>query len=292
MKNPVLFFMQFDDKYWALFLVSVFVIWYLATENVKKGKSGETVMRMTWYGAAAYLLVFCLPLYGILIKIFPQMDSYYELGYVIPLLPVMAAAGTWVVLRAGNDGYRRILGMLAGAIVLLSIAGDFAYVPSHQQPMVYDCTEDEKEVFDMILLHAEERGEEDEILIWGMPDLMIKSMFYDETFVPVYQKDIVTAPQNYNENLQDMYERYGKYVVPSNKADRLREYLGVIAWLPYLYGELQEGYVVVYDPKWQLTQAGNEVDLKKEEVLEIFKERDYETVGSTQRRIVFYKAGE
>lgn len=281
--------MQLDDKYWALFLVSLFVVAYMMIRGRETEKGFRSLLGLSVYGLAAYLLVFCLPVYALLIHFFPQMESYYELGYMVPMLPVISAAMTVIAVQVQKGEQRRMIGLFAGAVVLLSFAGDFAYVPTNQHEWMYDCTAEEKQVFDMITAHAADREKEDEISIWGMHDLMIKSEFYDEAFAPVYGKDILWDMQAYSENVQSMFEGYEKYCAPDNKAVMLREYLYAIAGLPYLYEETECDYVIVYDPEWQLKQAGKRVNLTKEEVLEIFEERGYEAVGSTQQKIVFAK---
>lgn len=282
--------MQLDDKYWALFLVSLFVIAYMMICGRETKESIESLFRLAVYGLAAYLLVFCLPVYALLIRLFPQMDSYYELGYMVPMLPVISAAMTMIAMRVQKGEQRRLICLFAGAVVLLAFAGDFAYIPTNQHEWMYDCTAEEKQVFDMILAYEAGREQDDEISIWGMHDLMIKSEFYDDAFAPVYGKDILWEKQAYSENVQSMFEGYEKYCSPDNKAVMLREYLYAIAGLPYLYEETECDYVIVYDPEWQLEQSGKRVNLKKEEVLQIFEERGYKAVGSTQQKMVFCKA--
>ena len=290
MREIVLYFMRFEDKYWALFLAGLFLLFVLFLEE-KDRKMRERICYVAGFGLFMHLLVFCPLAYDVVTRAFPALESYYETAHLIPCVTVLSFAATAVLLRLREEGFRRMVAMLLGLCLILSLAGDFAYIPFSEEQETYHCDKEEAQTLDMIIEHADSRGNTDTISIWGMEELMRKSPFYHTRFTPIYGKDISTDPEAYSEHIRSMRDGYEKYTRTENTGDDLRDYLDAIAGLWKLYDEVDCDYVIVYVPERQLERAGQEVTLQTEQACQAFEHAGFETVGSTRDKIVFCKKG-
>nr|MBQ8252744.1 hypothetical protein [Lachnospiraceae bacterium] len=288
--DVVVLFMRVEDKYWGLFLAALVFMLILFLYQRQQGKrEALKYLFLTIYGAAAYALFLCPPFYRFVTTYIPELSGYYEVSHAQVVVPVLAVAATAALILAYREGRKKALYLGIGFLALLFVSGDFVYLPAETPAYSAECSKEEKEVLELMLGHAEMRGEEGKICFWGMEELMAKSRLYDSSFQPVYGKDISTAPEKYSENQQIMYQGYRSYDVPTGSAVNISEQLDVLSGPPHLFAEPDCDYVILYDPQKQFADYEEYYGEEDFDAVGYFCAYGYEYVGRTENRLVFYR---
>lgn len=291
MKVAVFYYMRLEDKYWVLFFASLVLLCALYEYGTLPKESEGRLRYIAGYGLLSYIVVFSSFVYEVVSARFPWFEAYYELSHIVGMVPVIAIAVTAAFLLLYGKEKRRIACLFAGFVVLLCLAGDFVLFPPAQQEWNYDFSQEEEEIYEMMMTHAQERGVE-EVTFWGTDELMFKSIFYNENLEPVYRKDILSENASYGEGVRQMYEGYQKYAERKYGADRLCEFAYALAGLPHIYPEVACDYVVVYRPEVHMEDPEGETTFRTEQMTEVFGEYEYEQVGCTDNRVVYFKGKE
>ncbi len=286
--DVVLLFMRLEDKYWGLFLVALFFL-FLYAQNRKQEKGTQTFLLLSVYGLVAYLLFLCPWIYEWITKLVPVLSDYYTVSHVQLVVPVLSIAGATALLLAENEGKGKRISLLIGLTALLYFAGDFAYLPSQEDGWKAKASSQEVEIFDLILEHAHQRGEEGKAYIWGMEEIMAKCRLYDAMLCPVYGKDIATVPEKYNEAQNMLYQGYARYDISGGTAINVSDQFDALALLPYQYEQEPCEYVILYDPKTQFEDYKEYFKKKEFDAVGHFSALGYEHVGSTKTMLLFYK---
>ena len=256
MKVAVFYYMRLEDKYWVLFLAALILLYAMCEYGKTAKQYAGRILYVVGYGLLSYVLVFNTPVYSFLVSRFTWLEtSYYELSHIVMMVPVIAVALTSVALYFHKQDKKRVAYLMAGVVFVLGLAGDFVGAASAQTNIKYEFTDEEKQVYEMMLSHAREHGGKDAVTFWGMDELMRKSVFYEEELEPVYRNDIRTNPEKYDDGVREMHDGYQKYVEREYDADRNRDFAYAIAGLPYIHPEVDCDYVVVYRPEAQEMNA-------------------------------------
>lgn len=244
-----LYFMKLEDKYWGLFLAALFLLCILGGRKSDRGRWYLTAC----YGMLAYLVFLCPLTYRLAVRLFPVLESYYELSHiwlVILILP-LAFAAAWEWLSEKDAGKEKIYLAVGGFLILLA-AGSFVYAAPQNRPAcmgIYD--EEQVTAYDMILQDARENGLEDDITLWGPFTFMAESRIYDQAFLPVYGKDIALDESGYSDIAKTLYHGFAAYEDENSLLINKDQQLWAIALFMNLYDEAACRYVVIIDPASQ-----------------------------------------
>lgn len=289
----ILYYMQLEDKYWGLFLVALFLLFAVAAD--RKGDKAERQSRRygftALYGFVAYLLFLCPLTYMAVTRIAPGLSGYYELSHIELVVPVIALAATIGAEEARRQGKEKFRFFLIGFFVILIFAGDFVYMPTYTSETRANAFEEEqKQAYEMLLAHGRQR-KDDSLRLWAMEDFMAGSRLYDDTFCPIYGKDMGQKPENYGESLRNMYAAYSAYDSENSTVVNIKEQLDAVGSFPYLFPETEVEYVVVYNPVSQFVDYAAQVGDKDYKPAENFAGLGYETIGETENYLLFYRTG-
>ncbi len=294
MKVAVFYYMRLEDKYWVLFFAALVLLCAMHEYGKLSDVYGGRLRRIAGYGLVSYILLFSSIVYDIVASKFPWFQSYYELTHAVMMTVIIAIATTAAALQIHEKEKKKLAVLAAGLVVVLCFAGDFAYFPSAGQDWNYDVSKEEKQIYEMMLSHADSRGVK-EVTFWGMDELMFKSVFYDESLSPVYRKDILAGNAAYGEGAFQMYEGYRKYAEKKYNAERLREFSYALAGLQEIYPEVECEYIIVYRPEVR-TEEPEKAEASEdaaifdtEQMTDIFAEYQYVQVGRTGNRVVYFK---
>lgn len=278
--------MKMEDKYWGLFLAALFFFWAICRKGRKDNR--RNVVLLLVYALSAYAVFLCPLTYQWTAERFSALSTYYEISHVQLMVPVLVLAGTMAVTYAEKEGKGKGAILLAAFFAVLVVCGDFAYVPAVTSEWSAECNKEEREVFDQILQHAKDRGDE-EIRIWGMDEMMAKSRFYSDEFRPVYGKDMAENPQRYSQGAQMLYQGYSRYDVEDGTAINIGDQLDALGGLLYLYPETGCEYVILYDPAKQFEDYKEYFGENGFDAVARFSSLGYEPVGRTETMLLFYK---
>lgn len=287
--DVILLFMKLEDKYWGIFLVALFFLYLLWTEKKTEAGATKKALFLAVYGLASYLVFLCPLTYKAVLRFAPSLADYYPLSHIQLAVPVMVLAGATALLLAAKEGKKRAAGLLIGFALLLAAAGDFAYLEPAPSSWSAVSEREEAEVFDMMLAHAKENGEEGKLRIWGMEPLMAKSRIYDAAFQPLYGKDIAQNPGKYSQELQLMYQNYASYDNENVTSINIGDQMDAIAGFPHLYPETDCDYLILYVPKYHYADYEEFFGEKGFNVKKRVCPLGYESVGKTEHLLVFYR---
>lgn len=263
-----LYFMRLEDKYWGLFLIGLFVLFYLRRKETKG---------LLIFACAASLVCICpLTAYG-LAKLLPAADEYYRLWHIVPAGAVVCAALTLLFELLGQDRRRQVLFAL-GVSALLFFAGEFAY--TSQDAWIDDATHlgrEEAAVYELLLADMQKEGKET-AYFWGPQKVMADSRIYSAAFRPIYGKDIAAEDSDYSNERKSMYQGYEAYAAPDSPIDNKEEQVMAIANCLNVFPEITCDYVVLVNPAAQ----GADVD-----PVWIFERLGYAYVGETETFQIF-----
>ncbi len=287
--DVVVLFMKLEDKYWGIFLASLFFLYVWQIGSRAKQKDVKWPLFLAVYGLVSYLLFLCPLTYMAVQRFVPHLAGYYELSHVQLMVPVIVLAMTAALLLANEEGRKRAVYLLIGFVLLLMAAGDLAYITPEPSGWAATCSEEEEQALDMLLAHAKENGEQDKIRIWGMDRLMAKSRLYDASFQPVYGKDMADNPGKYSEALQSMYQSYASYDTQTGTSINIGDQLDAIAGLPHIYPETDCEYVILYDPEHQFEDYAEFFGENGFDAVSRVCDLGYESVGRTEHLLLFYR---
>lgn len=287
--DVILLFMKLEDKYWGVFLATLFFLYVYALYQRKQKTPKKWAMFLACYGLIAYLLFLCPLTYQLVQRFAPSLSGYYELSHVQLMVPVMVMGGVAALFLAKEQGREKVVFLLIGFAALLLVTGDFAYVDPEPSGWEATCDKEEKKAFDLILAHAKETDTDGKVRIWGMEKLMAKSRLYDASFSPLYGKDIAKQPEKYSEALQMMYRGYSSYEIGTGTAINIGDQLDAIACLPDLYPEADCEYLILYNPKLQYEDYEEFFGKDGFDAVSRVCELGYEKVGKTKHLLLFYK---
>lgn len=284
-----LYFMKLEDKYWGLFLLGLFVLFYACTADAKPsseteqpaksgnpGKTGRGFRRLLVFTLVTSLICICPVTAYAASKLFPVLNNYYWIWHMVPAGVVICTA---MVLAADKiaSGKKVILFFTAMFVVFL-FAGEFAYLSA-------DAWNDDKTflgkeqagVYQM-LLEDMEKQEKETASLWGPYKLMADSRIYSAKFRPVYGKDIAWNAGGYSEVIQGMYQGYALVEDVNSPVSNKEEQIMAIANYLNAFPEVTCDYVIMLNPKTQ----GADVD-----PVWIFEKLGYEFIGETESYQMF-----
>lgn len=287
--DVVVLFMKLEDKYWGIFLASLFFLYVVWLENRKSNQSKRWPLMFAVYGLAAYLVFLCPLTYKAVQNFVPALSGYYELSHMQLVVPILAVAGTTALLIVNHQSRKRAMCLLIGFALLLVAAGDFAYISPETTGWNAECDKEEKQVLDLIVAHADENGEDGKIRIWGMEKLMAKSRLYNGAFQPIYGKDMGDHPEVYSEEMQTMYKNYSAYDKGDGSSINLGDQIDALACFPYLYKEVDCEYLILHAPEYQFEDYAQYYGENGFDMEERVCGLGYELVGKTKTMLVFYR---
>lgn len=287
-----LYFMRLEDKYWGVFLLAVFVLFYLGKKETKG---------LLWVTLVAACICICpLTAYGITL-LFPSLESYYPLWHMVPSGVVVCAALT-ILKEQWCESKKRAAFFLTGAFVILFFAGEFAYTSADAWNDDTSFTgKEQAQVYDLILSDMEKQGKE-EASLWGPQKVMADSRVYSAVLYPVYGKDIGSEAAVYSDSLMSMYQGYTTFEAVEGPAENMEEQVMAIANCLNVFTDVSCDYVVMIKPaekveNWESeTQEGTAAAQKEQELVQkvldidpvwIFEQLGYVYVGETDSLQVF-----
>lgn len=268
--DVVLYFMRWEDKYWGLFLISLFLLFCL-------GSAKKEMLRLSVYGILSYLVFLCPLTYKVFEKLTKNGDEYYRVSYLWLSVFVLGLAVTTGFSFFKEDKKRKII-YIVSLLVLLVLCGDFAFF--HMGKITFGkglFVKAERECYELVLNDAKAKTD-NEIYIWGPSDWMAKSRVYNPDIKPIYGKDIADHPDRYIPEYQMMYQGYASYEDENSLLINKDQQLEAIANTLHLFENVPVDYVVVIDPKSQ----GTEFD-----AVQIFTEQQYEYIGKSGNYMIF-----
>lgn len=295
-----LYFMRLEDKYWGLFLLGVFVLFYLGKKETKG------LLRLTLVTACVCLCP--LTAYGLTL-LFPSLKDYYHLWHMVPAGVVVCAALT-ILSKEWCESRRRTAAFLLGVFVILYFAGEFAYTSADAwNDDASFLGKEEAGVYEMILEDMDKEKKTDAAL-WGPYKIMADSRVYSFSLSPIYGKDIASGSTVYSDSLVSLYQGYSTYEAVEGPAENMEEQVMAIANCLNVFPEVSCDYVVMINPAAKVADWGevskenakkadtvNETDAANEQALIdkvrnidtiwIFEELGYEYVGETESLLVF-----
>ena len=287
--DVILLFMKLEDKYWGIFLVSLFFLYLLWMEKKVEENAAKKMLFLSVYGLTSYLLFLCPLTYKAVLRFGPSLADYYPLSHIQLSAAVMMLAGTAALLLASREGKKRAAGLLLGLALLLVSAGDFAYLDPEPSTWRAVSDKEEAQAFDRMLVHAKENGEEGKLRIWGMEPLMAKSRLYDPAFQPLYGKDIADHPEKYSQELLLMYQNYASYDNENVTSINIGDQMDALAGFPNLYPEISCDYLILYAPEYHYADYHEFFGQQAFDVEERICALGYEPIGRTEHLLLFYR---
>lgn len=286
------YFMNLEDKYWGLFLISLIVLFFFLGK--KKGF-------LLGYGMLSYFFLLCPLAVFFLVKWFPALSVYYPVRWLcqVPLFLCIAAVLVFERADKGQDWKKTF-----GAVVLLFLMVFFSGTPvfmeentiwSHETGLEAEYVE----IYDMLLADMEGRDLE-KAYVWGPKEWMKDCRVYSADFYPVYGKDIweeqaaLGYEASYSDTQRMLYEFYTTYESVQGPLSNKWQQVEVLADTLNLNGDVACDYVVMHRGINHWKERGSKVKkLENVDVEGTFTSRNYEEVGKTENYYVFYRrAGE
>lgn len=288
-----LYFMRYEDKYWGIFLLALFLLFYFRKKETKG---------IFWMALVLSCICICpLTAYGITLLV-PSLENYYSLWHIVPSAVVVCV--TLVILHEKwcDTSVRNVVFVLF-VFVLFFFAGEFAYTSADAWNDDSSFVGKEQvQVYDMILADMEKQ-EKENVSLWGPQKLMADSRVYSGLLRPIYGKDISDGTGLYGDSLMGMYQGYSTYEAVEGPAENMEEQVMAIANCLNVFEDVSCDYVVIIKPAhkvegWESEMANmSEKKQKKQQelvniVLEIdtlwiFEQLGYEYVGETTSLQVF-----
>lgn len=263
-----IYFMRLEDKYWGVFLVGLFVLFYLQKKEIN---------RLLFLSLLTCVICLCPPIAYFLTDVIKLVPEYYYLFHMIPTGVVVCTVIALIWEQFWDEKRSRFI-LLAGVFLLLFFAGEFAYTSANR--FNNDQTflgKEEAAVYELMLADMEEQGKE-EAYLWGPYKVMADSRIYSAKFLPIYGKDITKEEAGYSPTLLSMYQGYSSFEAPDSNLANKKEQVMAIANCLNVYPEIVCDYVIVQNPK----ELGADVD-----PIWIFEELGYVYVGEAESFQVF-----
>lgn len=263
-----IYFMRLEDKYWGLFLVGLFVLFYAQKKAFN---------RLLYLALVACGICLCPLTAYFLTDVFKIVSNYYYLFHIIPAGVVVCTAIALIWEKFYNEK-RACFILFCGVFILLFFAGEFSYTSANgfNNDMTF-LGKEEVAVYELMLEDMREQGKE-EAYLWGPYKVMADSRIYSAKFLPIYGKDITEEDAGYSPTLFSMYQGYSSFeAVDSNLANKEEQVMAIANCLN-VYSEIVCDYVIVQNPKVLGSEA---------EPIWIFEELGYVYVGEAESLQVF-----
>lgn len=286
------YFMNLEDKYWGLFLISFAVLFFF----LEKKKSF-----LLGYGVLSYFFLLCPLTVFCLVKCFPALSLYYPIRWLCLIPLFLCVAAVLVLERAGREQDRKkTLGTAALLLLMVFLSGTPVFMeenPTWGHGLGLE--EEYVEIYDMLLADMKGRGLE-KSYVWGPKDWMEDCRVYSADFYPVYGKDIweeqasLGYEVSYSDTQRMLYEFYSTYESVKGPLSNKWQQVEVLADTLNLNADVACDYVVMHRGTNHWKDRGSKVKrLKNVDVEGTFLSRNYEEVGKTENYYVFYRqAGE
>ena len=288
-----LYFMRYEDKYWGVFLLALFLLFYMRKRETKG---------LFWMALLLSGICLCpLTAYGIT-RLIPALEGYYYLWHMVPTAVVVCVA--FVILKEQwGDTRRRSLVLVLGVFVILFFAGEFSYTSADAwNDDVSFVGKEQVQVYDMILEDMKEQGQ-DTASFWGPQKMMADSRVYSALLRPIYGKDISNGAGNYGASLMGMYQGYATFETSEGVTENMEEQIMALANCLNVFEDVSCDYVVMVKPaekveNWEYEKEElTEEQLARNQELEkmaldidtvwIFEQLGYEYVGDSDSLYVF-----
>ena len=288
-----LYFMRYEDKYWGVFLLALFLLFYLRKKETKG---------LFWMALALSCICLCpLTAYGIT-KLLPSLENYYVLWHLVPSAVVVCTDLVILKEKWGETRVRSLVWVL-GVFVILFFAGEFAYTSADAwNDDVSFVGKEQVQVYDMILADMKEQGRVTASL-WGPQKLMADSRVYSALLRPIYGKDMSRGTGGYSDSLTGMYQGYTTFEAVEGATENMEEQIMAIANCLNVFEDVSCDYVVMVKPAEKVKNWEYEIeeltekqiaknDELKQKVLDIdtvwiFEQLGYVHVGETGSLHVF-----
>ncbi|MBD5544059.1 MAG: hypothetical protein HDR01_07460 [Lachnospiraceae bacterium] len=286
------YFMNLEDKYWGLFLISLVVLFFLLTR--KKGF-------VLGYGMLSYFFLLCPASVFFLVTWFPGLSLYYPIRWLcqIPLFLCIGAVLVMERVKQEQD-WKKTLGAAGLLVLMLFLSGTPVFLEenpawSHDSGL----EEEYVETYDLLLADMERRGLE-KAYVWGPKDWMKDCRVYSADFYPIYGKDLwdqqaaLGYEASYDDTLRMLYEFYTTYESVQGPLANKWQQVEVLADTLNANSNVACDYVVMYRGTGHWKERGSKVKrLENVDVEGTFLSRNYEAVGNTENYYIFYRqAGE
>lgn len=288
-----LYFMRLEDKYWGVFLLALFLLFYM------KKKETQGLLWMTF--VLSVICICPLTAYGITMLV-PSLENYYSLWHIVPSAVVVCTALTIFKENWCDTKFRSVIFAL-GVFAILFFSGEFAYTSA--DVWNDDCSfvgKEQEQVYNLILEDMEKQGKND-VSLWGPQKLMADSRVYSAQLCPIYGKDIGGGIGVYGDSLMGMYQGYTTYEGVEGPAENMEEQVMAIANCLNVFTEVTCDYVVMIKPahkveNWEpkIEEMTDKEIAKNQELVQkvldidtvwIFERLGYEYVGETDSLQVF-----
>ncbi|MBD5464402.1 MAG: YibE/F family protein [Lachnospiraceae bacterium] len=286
------YFMNLEDKYWGLFLISLAVIFFFLGK--KKGF-------FSGYGMLSYFFLLCPVTVFWMVKYFPALAVYYPIRWLCQIPLFLCIAAVLVFERADKEGNRKkTLGTAVLLFLMLFLSGTPVFMEENRAwDNGFGLEEEYVETYDMLLEDMEKRGME-KAYVWGPKDWMKDCRVYSADFYPIYGKDMweeqaaLGYEASYSDTKKMLYEFYSTYEAVDGPLSNKWQQVEVLADTLNLSSDVACDYVVMHRGTYHWRERGSKVKrLANVDVEGTFLSREYEEVGTTEHYYVFYKrAGE
>lgn len=286
------YFMNLEDKYWGLFLIALLVVFFFLGK--KKGF-------FVGYGIFSYGFLLCPAAVFVMVKCFPNLESYYPFRWLCQISVFICVAMTLVIGKVKKEYDRKTLAFTVGILVLmLFLSGTPVFMGENQVSVNASGVDKESmETYDLLLKDMEKRGL-DKAYIWGPQEWMEKARVYNGAFYPIYGKDMWDSQageglnSTYSESRKLLYEFYSTYEAVNGTLDNKWQQVEVLADTLNASEDVTCDYVVMHRGTNHWKERGKRVKkLGNVDVEGTFLSRNYELVGKTENYFLFYKqAGE
>ncbi len=276
-------FLRWEDKYWGLFLIGLFVLAAFCQGAAGDCPREEKRRYMTalLFGLVSYIVLLCPPVYDFFIARGINDFQYEQLFHIwqYPLfLPAVGALAGGAVCRKGER--RRTLAFFAGLCLLFCVAGDGAMFTFSRDALTGEMmSKARQESYQLILADSDVRAEK--AVIWGPSDWMADSRVFNGDLYPVYGKDILSEPAKYTEQARSMKSGYDSLEKADETVVNLEDLTGAVANMPNVLPEVGCNYVAVP------AEALHRIDTDA-----IFEECGYEFTGSADGLRIYHRDGQ
>lgn len=286
------YFMNLEDKYWGLFLISLAVLFFFLGK--KKGF-------LLGYGVLSYFFLLCPLTVFVLVKCFPALSLYYPIRWLCQIPLFICIAAVLVLERADKErDWKKLLGTGAFLFLMVFLSGTPVFMEEAPAwSSSFGLNQEYVQVYDLVLADMEGKGLE-KAHVWGPKDWMKDCRVYSADFYPVYGKDIweeqaaLGYETAYSDTQRMLYEFYSTYESVEGPLSNKWQQVEVLADTLNLNTGVACDYVVMHRGTGHWKDRGAKVKrLKKVDVEGAFLSRNYEEVGKTENYYVFYRqAGE
>lgn len=296
--NVIGYFMKLEEKYWGLFFISLFVLFFLL-----KGKKRKIV----YYGIVSYVFfLFPVTIYA-MIQIFPDLSLYYPIRWICQMLLFICLATTSIVVNLMEKGQKKEAIVFGAAFFCMIFLSGMPVFLSDNSVMNHK-SELEKEYvesYDIIMQHMKKNNLE-RAYIWGPKEWMAQSRIYGANLCPIYGKDIwdespFLIKSDYDEEREKLYQFYSYYEAKDSPLVNKEEQLFALAGALVIDSNISCDYITVFKSNeyWLENKEESQeiIEAIEPDVMAVFIKNGYEFVGETGKLLVFRfhqngKAGE